>query len=177
MHAKHAKRPKIFISSRRRHTRLTCDWSSDVCSSDLTIAETGHLVFATLHTNDTAQAIDRIVDLFPGDRRNQIQVQLAHVLAGVVYQRLLPRNGGGLVAAFEVMVGNHAVRNLVREGKTSQLRNVVATHQNDGMRTLEMDLPRLVAEGVIDLQAAREISLHPREVTAPPEPEPEPAPR
>jgi len=143
----------------------------------LTIAETGHLVFATLHTNDTAQALDRIVDVFPGDRRNQIQVQLAHVLAGVVYQRLLPKNGGGLVAAFEVMVGNHAVRNLVREGKTSQLRNVVATHQADGMRTLEMDLTRLVAEGVLDLETAREVSLHPREVTAPPEPEPEPAPR
>jgi twitching motility protein PilT len=143
----------------------------------LTIAETGHLVFATLHTNDTAQALDRIVDVFPGDRRNQIQVQLAHVLAGVVYQRLLPKTGGGLVAAFEVMVGSHAVRNLVREGKTSQLRNVVATHQSEGMQTLEMDLTRLVAEGVIDLETAKEISMHPREVTAPPEPEPEPAPR
>ena len=143
----------------------------------LTIAETGHLVFATLHTNDTAQALDRIVDVFPSDRRNQIQVQLAHVLAGVVYQRLLPKTDGGLVAAFEVMVGNHAVRNLVREGKTSQLRNVVATHQADGMQTLEMDLTRLVAEGVIDLEVAKEISMHPREVKAPPEPEPEPAPR
>ena len=123
-----------------------------------------------MHTNDTAQALDRIVDVFPGDRRPQIQVQLAHVLAGVVYQRLLPRNGGGLVASFEVMVGNHAVRNLVREGKTSQLRNVVATHQGEGMQTLEMDLTRLVAEGKIDLEAARDISLHPREVTAPPPP-------
>ena len=140
----------------------------------LTIAETGHLVFATLHTNDTAQALDRIVDVFPADRRPQIQVQLAHVLAGVVYQRLLPRSGGGLVAAFEVMVGNHAVRNLVREGKTSQLRNVVATHQNEGMQTLEMDLTRLVAEGAIDLETAKDISMHPREVAAPPAPEPEP---
>jgi twitching motility protein PilT len=143
----------------------------------LTIAETGHLVFATLHTNDTAQALDRIVDVFPADKRPQIQVQLAHVLAGVVYQRLLPKNGGGLVAAFEVMVGNTAVRNLVREGKTTQLRNVVATHQSAGMQTLEMDLNRLVAEGVIDLETAKEISMHPREVEAPPEPEPEPAPR
>jgi twitching motility protein PilT len=82
----------------------------------------------------------------------------------------MPRNGGGLVAAFEVMVGNHAVRNLVREGKTSQLRNVVATHQGEGMQTLEMDLTRLIAEGTIDLEAGREISLHPREVTAPPPP-------
>jgi twitching motility protein PilT len=68
------------------------------------------------------------------------------------------------------MIGNHAVRNLVREGKTSQLRNVVATHQGEGMQTLEMDLTRLVAEGTLDLEAARDISLHPREVTAPPPP-------
>ena len=143
----------------------------------LTIAETGHLVFATLHTNDTAQALDRIVDVFPSDRRNQIQVQLAHVLAGVVYQRLLPKVGGGLVAAFEVMVGTHPVRNLVRDGKTNQLRNVVSTHVADGMQTLEMDLTRLVAEGVVDIEVAREISLHPREVKAPPAPEAETQPR
>lgn len=137
----------------------------------LTIAETGHLVFATLHTNDTAQALDRIVDVFPSDRRPQIQVQLAHVLEGVLYQRLLPRKDGGLVAGFEVMVGNHAVRNLVREGKTGQLRNVVATHQSEGMQTLESDLTRLVMEGAIDLETAREFSMHPREIAAPPAPE------
>jgi twitching motility protein PilT len=137
----------------------------------LTIAETGHLVFATLHTNDTAQALDRIVDVFPAERRPQIQVQLAHVLEGVLYQRLMPRKDGGLVAAFEIMVGNHAVRNLVREGKTSQLRNVVATHQSDGMQTLEMDLTRLVAEGTIDMETARDFSMHPREIGAPPAPE------
>ena len=142
----------------------------------LTIAETGHLVFATLHTNDTAQALDRIVDVFPADKRPQIQVQLAHVLAGVVYQRLMPKKDGGLVAAFEIMIGNHAVRNLVREGKTTQLRNVVSTHQAEGMQTLEMDLNRLVAEGVIDLETAKEISMHPREVKAP-EPEPVQQPR
>jgi twitching motility protein PilT len=133
----------------------------------LTVAETGHLVFATLHTNDTAQALDRIVDVFPSDRRPQIQVQLAHVLAAVIYQRLLPRREGGLVAAFEIMLGNHAVRNLVREGKTGQLRNVVATHQSEGMRTLEMDLSRLVADGTVTLEAAQAVSLHPREIQVP----------
>src|SRR5438067_1339867 len=87
----------------------------------LTIAETGHLVFATLHTNDAAQAIDRVVDVFPGTRQDQIRVQLSATLTGVVYQRLVPKVDNGLVAAFEVMIADHAVRNLVREGKTRQL--------------------------------------------------------
>ena len=133
----------------------------------LTIAETGHLVFATLHTNDTAQALDRIVDVFPGERRNQVQVQLAHVLAGVIYQRLLPRVDGGLVAAFEVMVGTSAVRNLVREGKTAQLRNNLVTGQATGMRTLEMALSDLVRAGTIDYDTALSFSLYPKEVEKP----------
>jgi twitching motility protein PilT len=134
----------------------------------LTIAETGHLVFATLHTNDSGQAIDRIVDVFPAERRPQIQVQLAHVLNAVVYQRLLPRAEGGLVAAYEVMLGNHAVRNLIREGKTRQLRNVVATHQGEGMQTLEMHLAYLVAQGTITAEAAAAVSLFPREINLAP---------
>jgi twitching motility protein PilT len=133
----------------------------------LTIAETGHLVFATLHTNDSAQAIDRIVDVFPAERRPQIQVQLAHVLNGVIYQRLLARTGDGLVAAYEVMIGNHAVRNLIREGKTRQLRNVVSTHQSEGMQTLEMHLAQLVAEGTITHETAIAASQFPREITLP----------
>jgi twitching motility protein PilT len=133
----------------------------------LTLAETGHLVFATLHTNDTAQALDRIVDVFPADRQAQIRVQLANALTGIVYQRLLPRIGGGLVAAFEVLVANSAVRNLVKEGKTNQLRNVVSTHQSEGMNTLESALTELVADGTIDLEHARLVSLYPKEVEAP----------
>jgi twitching motility protein PilT len=130
----------------------------------LTIAETGHLVFATLHTNDSAQALDRIVDVFPADRRPQIEVQLASTLEAVIYQRLVPRLGGGLVAAYEVMMANHAVRNLVREGKTRQLRNVISTHQAEGMQTLEMALSDLVAEGEIDYETALRVSLYPKEV-------------
>jgi twitching motility protein PilT len=130
----------------------------------LSIAETGHLVFATLHTNDTAQALDRIIDVFPADRRDQIQVQLSSTLQAVVYQRLLPRAHGGLVAAFEVLRANHAVRNLLREGKTQQLRNVVATHSNEGMQTLEQSLTGLVADGVIDFELALGYSLYPKEV-------------
>ena len=133
----------------------------------LSIAETGHLVFATLHTNDTAQALDRIVDVFPADRQSQIRVQLANALTGIVYQRLLPRREGGLVAAYEVLVANSAVRNLVKEGKSNQLRNVVSTHQHEGMQTLESALSRLVADDVVDLEQARLVSLYPKEVEAP----------
>src|ERR1700688_52138 len=117
-------------------------------ATTLTIAETGHLVFATLHTNDSAQSIHCIVDIFPSDRRDQIQVQLSSTLEGVIYQRLVPRIGGGLVAAYEVLKANHAVRNLVREGKTRQLRNVISTHQTEGMQTLEMALTHLVSVGL-----------------------------
>jgi twitching motility protein PilT len=133
----------------------------------LTLAETGHLVFATLHTNDTAQALDRIIDVFPSDRQAQIRVQLANALTGIVYQRLLPRVAGGLVAAYEVLVANSAVRNLVKEGKTNQIRNVVSTHSQDGMQTLEKALTQLVADGVVDLEQARLVSLYPKEVEAP----------
>ena len=133
----------------------------------ITFAETGHLVFATLHTNDSAQALDRIVDVFPSDRREQIEVQLASTLEGVVYQRLLPRIGGGMIAAYEVLMANHAVRNLVREGKTRQLRNVITTHQSEGMQTLEMALSALVAKGVIDYETALKVSLYPKEIAKP----------
>lgn len=137
----------------------------------LTLAETGHLVLATLHTNDTAQALDRIVDVFPADRQAQIRVQLANALTGIVYQRLLPRAGGGLVAAYEVLVANSAVRNLIKEGKTNQLRNVVSTHQSEGMQTLESALSDLVAEGTVELEQAKLVSLYPKEVEAPQAPQ------
>ena len=130
----------------------------------LTLAETGHLVFATLHTNDSAQAIDRLVDVFPAERQTQIRVQLANALTAVVYQRLLPRADEGMVAAFEVLIASSAVRNLVHEGKTNQLRNVVSTHQSEGMQTLEASLSGLVAAGVVDIEKARLVSLYPKEV-------------
>ncbi len=133
----------------------------------LTIAETGHLVLASLHTNDTAQAVDRIVDVFPAERRPQIQLQLASTLQGIVFQRLLPRvDGTRQVAAFEVLVANHAVRNLVREGRSRQLRNVVATGQADGMQTLEQSLSALVESGAVAQETAVAASLHPKEISA-----------
>lgn len=134
----------------------------------LTIAETGHLVFASLHANETAQAVDRIVDVFPGDEQPQIRLQLANTLAGMLYQTLVPKIGGGRVAAFEVLMGTVAVRNLIREGKSRQIRNVVATSQRDGMNTLEASLSTLVANGLINLEDALARSVYPKEVTATP---------
>jgi len=130
----------------------------------LTLAETGHLVFATLHTNDTAQAMDRLIDVFPGDQQPQIRVQIASTLSGVVYQRLLPRIGGGLVAAYEVLVGTTPVRNLVKEAKTNQLRNQILTGQREGMQTLEMSMTALVKAGVVAQDEAAARSLYPREI-------------
>ena len=133
----------------------------------LTIAETGHLVFATLHTNDSPQALDRIVDVFPGDQQSQIRVQLANALTGIVYQRLVPRRDGGRAAAYEVLLATPAVRNLIREGKTRQLRNVLATASREGMQTLEQSLTALVAAGTVAHETAISASLYPAEVLAP----------
>ncbi len=134
----------------------------------LTVAETGHLVFATLHTNDTAQALDRIVDVFPGNQQPQVRMQLANTLAGILNQQLIPRIDGGRVAAFEVLVGSSAVRNLIREGKTRQIRNMVATGQREGMQTFEAGLSNLVARGLVSYEEALGWSMYPREVKMPP---------
>ena len=136
----------------------------DSISITLTLAETGHLVFATLHTNDASQALDRIVDVFPAEQRDQIQTQLASSLQGVLSQRLLPAEGGGRVAAYEILMGTEPVRNLLREGKTRQLRNVMISGQQDGMQTIEMDLARLVASGIVSFDTAAEISAYPKEI-------------
>ncbi|TVR27561.1 MAG: type IV pilus twitching motility protein PilT [Ilumatobacter sp.] len=132
----------------------------------LSLAETGHLVMASLHTNDAAQALDRIIDVFPAEKRDQIQTMLAGSLQGVVSQRLLPGVNGGRVAAYEVLMGTDAVRNLMREGKSRQLRNVVATGAAEGMQTIEMDLARLVTAGLITLDTAKSISAFPSEIQA-----------
>jgi twitching motility protein PilT len=134
----------------------------ETMSAALTMAETGHLVFATLHTNDASQAIDRLVDVFPAGQQNQVRVQLSQTLLAVIFQQLLPRsNGAGRVAAFEVMVATPAVRNLIKEGKTNQLRNVVQTGSAHGMRTLEADLRRLVQEGAVARDTAAQLILRP----------------
>jgi twitching motility protein PilT len=135
----------------------------------LTIAETGHLVFATMHTNDTAQALARIIGVFPSEEQPQVRVQLAAALSGIAYQQLIPRVGGGMVAAHEVLVANGAIRNMLSEGKTNQLRNSLMTGHKDGMVTFEKSLSRLVASGQISYEDAIRSSLFPKDV--------EPAPR
>jgi twitching motility protein PilT len=132
----------------------------------LSLAETGHLVFATLHTNDASQALDRMIDVFPSDKRDQIQTMLAGALQGVISQRLLPAISGGRVAAYEVLMGTEAVRNLVREGKSRQLRNVVAMGGPEGMQTIEMDLARLVTSGLVTMEMAQSVSAYPSEIQA-----------
>jgi twitching motility protein PilT len=132
----------------------------------LTLAETGHLVFGTLHTNDASQALDRVVDVFPAEKRDQIQTMLSGALQGVISQRLLPVPSGGRVAAYEVLIANEAVRNLMREGKSRQLRNVVSTGGSEGMQTIEMDLARLVAAGLIPMETAQAASAFPNEIQA-----------
>jgi twitching motility protein PilT len=137
----------------------------ETIAATLTMAETGHLVFGTLHTNDTAQAIDRMVDVFPPQQQRQIQIQLSQTLAAVIHQRLVPRaDGAGRVATFEVMLGTPAIRNLIKEGKTNQLRNVIATGSSFGMYTLETDLRRLVREEVISIETATAETIHPSEL-------------
>ena len=130
----------------------------------LTMAETGHLVFATLHTNDAAQAIDRIIDVFPAWRQEQTRVQLAASLSAVIAQRLVPKIGGGMVAAFEVLVATHAVRNLIREGRSNQLQNVMFTGTKEGMQTLESCLAQLITDGTISYDDAMTITAHPKEL-------------
>jgi twitching motility protein PilT len=135
-------------------------------SISLSLAETGHLVFATLHTNDASQALDRIIDVFPSERRDQIQIMLAGALQGVISQRLLPAVGGGRVASYEVMMANEAIKNLVREGKSRQMRNIISTGAGEGMQTIEMDLARLVAAGLISMETAMDASQYPKEIQA-----------
>jgi twitching motility protein PilT len=130
----------------------------------LTMAETGHLVFATLHTNDAAQAIDRIIDVFPAWRQEQTRVQLAASLSAVIAQRLVPKIGGGMVAAFEVLIATNPVRNLIREGRSNQLQNVMFTNTKEGMQTLENSLAELIATNVVSYEDAMAVTAHPKEL-------------
>jgi len=137
---------------------------NETIQATLTLAETGHLVFATLHTNDAAQTVDRIVDVFPGDQQAQIRTQLSGTLEAIISQRLIPRIGGGRVAAFEILIATYAVRNMIRDRRTNQVRNVISTNAEVGMQTLEMSLSRLVADQVVSQEEAIRHTLNPNEV-------------
>jgi len=138
---------------------------NETIRATLTLAETGHLVFATLHTNDAAQTVDRIVDVFPAEQQAQIRVQLAGSLQAIISQRLIPRATTGMVAAFEVLMATYAARNIVRDGRTNQLRNIISTGSQDGMQTLEASLSALVTSGVVGYDEALTHTLYPNEIT------------
>ncbi len=131
----------------------------ETISAAITIAETGHLVFATLHTNSAAQSIDRMIDVFPPHQQSQVRSQLANVLQGICAQRLVPAIGGGRVVAAEVMVANPAIRNIIREGKTHQLDTVIQTGSDQGMQTMDRTLVKLVQSGVVTYDDAREFAV------------------
>ncbi len=126
----------------------------ETIATTLTLAETGHLVFATLHTYSAATTIERIIDVFPPHQQNQIKVQLASTLRAVMVQQLLPKKGGGRVAAREVMLNISSSANIIREGKTSQIQTVIQTSGKLGMFTMQQDLKRLVDEKVVEASVA-----------------------
>lgn len=128
----------------------------------LTIAETGHLVFATLHTNNAAETIDRIIDVFPPHQQNQVRVQISNNLLGIISQRLIPKIGGGRVVAAEVLFATPAVRNLIREGKSYQINNIIQTGSEENMVSLDKTLATLVRTGKITLEDALMYAIDPK---------------
>lgn len=136
----------------------------ETISAALTVAETGHLVFATLHTNSASQTVDRIIDVFPPGQQAQVRAQLAGTLRAIMSQRLLPKINGGMVAAVEVMIANGAVRSLIREGKTHQLDNVVQTSAAEGMIGLDVALANLVNAGEITIDDALQWAVSPKQL-------------
>lgn len=132
----------------------------ETMSTAITAAETGHLVLATLHTGDAVQTIDRIIDVYPPYQQQQVRIQLAATLVAVISQQLIPRKDKpGRVPAVEVMVGTPAVRNLIREGKTHQLRSVIQTGARFGMQTMDQSLRQWVEQGVVSLEDALTIAV------------------
>jgi twitching motility protein PilT len=124
-------------------------------ATTITLAETGHLVLATLHTYSAAQTIDRIIDAFPPHQQNQVRMQLSMTLASVVSQRLLPKIEGGRIAAREILINNSAVSNLIRENKVAQIKTVIETSAKDGMVSIDQDLKRLYKDKVINKEVAQ----------------------
>lgn len=133
----------------------------ETIAAALTVAETGHLVFATLHTNSAAQTVDRIVDVFPEEQQIQVRLQLSNVLEAVFSQRLITATSGGRTIAYEVMLATNAIKTLIREGKTQMIDSVLETSQEVGMVTLEKSLAELVVSGKIAFDVAQGWSLRP----------------
>ena len=133
----------------------------ETISLALTAAETGHLVFGTLHTSSAAKTIDRIIDVFPGGEKEMVRAMLSESLQGVVAQRLLKKTGGGRAAAYEIMIGTPAIRNLIREAKVPQIYGMIQTGKEAGMATMDQSLEDLVSRGVVDREVARPLAVDP----------------
>lgn len=131
----------------------------ETISAAITIAETGHLVFATLHTNSAAQSIDRMIDVFPPHQQAQVRAQLSNILMAICSQRLVPAIGGGRVVAAEILVANSAVRNIIREGKSHQLDAVIQTGADQGMQTMDRTLAGFVQAGTVTYEEARNYAV------------------
>ncbi|MEK7106443.1 MAG: PilT/PilU family type 4a pilus ATPase, partial [Patescibacteria group bacterium] len=136
--------------------------SPDTISAAVTAAETGHLVFSTLHTNNAAQTIDRIIDSFPPNQQDQIRLQLSSSLIGVFSQRLIPRISGGRIPAYELLINNNAVSNLIREKRTHEISNVIETSSEQGMVDMNRSLVELVQKGEISMESAYQYSINPK---------------
>ena len=136
----------------------------ETIAAAITIAETGHLVFSTLHTNSASQTIDRIIDSFPASQQAQVRIQLASTLKGVISERLVPKIDGGRIPAVEVLVGNPAVASNIRDGKTHLIDSIIQTSQDNGMMPLESSLASLVLAGTITLETAKIYALRPEEL-------------
>jgi twitching motility protein PilT len=134
----------------------------ETIATAVTAAETGHLVLSTLHTNNAAQTIDRIIDSFPGDQQDQIRAQLSSSLLGIFSQRLIPRIAGGLIPAYELLLNNNAVANLIREKRTHEIDVVIETGTESGMVDLNHSLMELVRIGEISIENAYQYSLNPK---------------
>jgi twitching motility protein PilT len=131
----------------------------ETIAAAITIAETGHLVFATLHTNSASQSIDRMIDVFPPHQQPQIRAQLSNILMAIASQRLVPTIGGGRVAAAEILIANPAVRNIIREGKSHQLDAVIQTGAEFGMQSMDKTLVTLIHSGTITYDEARNFAV------------------
>lgn len=166
---------EVGIDTRDFHTALKSVFREDVnvimigemrspetISTAVTAAETGHLVFSTLHTNNASQTIDRIIDTFPAGQQEQIRVQLASSLLGIFSERLIPRIAGGLVPAYELLLNNNAVANLIREKRTHEIDVVIETGSESGMVDLNHSLLELVRQGEISIENAYQYSLNPK---------------
>jgi len=134
----------------------------ETISSAVTAAETGHLVLSTLHTNNAAQTIDRIIDMFPPNQQDQVRVQLAGSLAGIFSQRLVPRISGGQLPAYELLINNSAIANLIREGRTHEITTVIQTSSQEGMIDMDRSLAELVRRGEVTIEHAYERANDPK---------------